>query len=230
MSGTEVFSDEPEDARERVMRAVFVVLREHGYAGLSIKRIADEVGMQKASIYHHYSDKDDLLFSFLEFVLELFETEFIQQSGMEPEEQLRKLIDRATLGGEATAPECAVESPDAVMDAFMIVRSQALHDDCYRGRITEVDERLREHLAGLVRGATDDARGETETETEAVEHAATSLQTMIAGAFFQRATSEEPDLEPVRQEAHAYLDRQIGTGSDEPSPGGSDRPAPPPED
>jgi AcrR family transcriptional regulator len=204
MSGTEVFSDEPEDARERVMRAVFVVLREHGYAGLSIKRIADEVGMQKASIYHHYSDKDDLLFSFLEFVLELFETEFIQQSTVGPEEQLRELIDRATLGGEATAPECAVESPDAVMDGFMIVRSQALHDDRYRERITEVDERLREHLAGLVRAATDDAA------EEEVEHVATSLQTMIAGAFFQRATSEEPDLEPVRQEAHAYLDRVLG--------------------
>jgi AcrR family transcriptional regulator len=204
MSGLELFGDEPEDSRERVMRAVFVVLRNHGYAGLSIKRIADEVGMQKASIYHHYSDKDDLLFSFLEFVLELFEREVIQQSDRRPGEQLRELVDRATLGAESTAVDCTAESADVVMEAFMIVRSQALHDARYRDRITEVDDRLREHLASLVREAIDD-------DHAAAEHVATSLQTMIAGAFFQRATARDPDLEPVRQDAHAYLDRHLGT-------------------
>jgi len=84
------------------------------------------------------------------------------------------------------------------------VRSQAVHDPAYRERITEVDEQLREHLANLVREAIDDAR------RDEVGHVATSLQTMIAGAFFQRTTAVDPDLEPVRQEAHAYLDRHLG--------------------
>lgn len=202
MSSTEVFGDEPEDPRERVMRAVFGLLREHGYAGLSIKRIADEVGMQKASLYHHYSDKDDLLFSFLEFTLELFESEVIQQSEREPEEQLRDLIDRATLGAAGTPTDCDAERADVVMDAFMIVRSQAIHDARYRKRITEVDEQMRAHLASLIREAMDDGGPDA-------ERVATSLQTMIAGGFFQRTTAEDPDLEPVRQDAHAYLDRHL---------------------
>lgn len=41
------------------------------------------------------------------------------------------------------------------------------------------------------------------------ERVATSLQTTIAGAFFQRTTVEDPDLEPVRKDAHAYLDRYL---------------------
>lgn len=203
MSDTGLFGDEPGDARERVMQAVFVVLREHGYAGLSIKRIADEVGMEKASLYHHYSDKDDLLFSFLEFVLELFETEIIQRDDREPEEQLRELVDRATLGAERVSAGDDPERADAVTDAFMIVRSQAIHDPQYRERITEVDEQLREHIANLVGEAMDDTnRGDA-------DHVARSLQTMIAGAFFQRTTAVDPDLEPVRQDAHAYLDRYL---------------------
>jgi AcrR family transcriptional regulator len=205
MSLTELFGDEPEDSRERVMRGVFVVLRNHGYAGLSMKRIADEVGMQKASLYHYYSDKDDLLFSFLEFVLELFETEVVQQPEREPDEQLRELIDKATLGEGPASVDCETDRADIVMDAFMIVRSQAIHDAQYRKRITEVDEQLRAHLAGLVREAID------EPQRDDAEHVATSLQTTIAGAFFQRTTAEDPDLEPVRQDAHAYLDRYLGT-------------------
>ena len=203
MSDTELFGDEPDDARTRVMQAVFVVLQEHGYAGLSIKRIADEVGMQKASIYHHYSDKDDLLFSFLEFVLELFETEMIQRNDRDPEEQLRELVDRATLGAGQVSAAGDPERAEAVTDAFMIVRSQAVHDPAYRERITEVDEQLREHLANLIREAIDDTR------RDEAGHVATSLQTMIAGTFFRRTTAVDPDLEPVRQEAHAYLDRHL---------------------
>lgn len=204
MNDTGLFGNEPDDARKRVMQAVFVVLQEHGYAGLSIKRIADEVGMEKASIYHHYSDKDDLLFSFLEFVLELFETEIIQRDDREPEEQLRELVDRATLGAERASAGGDPERADAVTDAFMIVRSQAIHDPEYRERITEVDEQLREHIASLVREAIDDTSGSD------AEHVARSLQTMIAGAFFQRTTAVDPDLEPVRQDARAYLDRHLG--------------------
>ncbi len=203
MSGTELFGDEPDDTRERVMRGVFVVLREHGYAGLSIKRIANEVGMEKASIYHHYSDKDDLLFSFLEFVLDLFEREVIQQPDREPEEQLRELVETATLGAERASAGGDPQRADAVTDGFMIVRSQAIHDAQYRERITEVDEQLREHLANLARAAIDD------THREDAEHVASSLQTTIEGAFFRRATTVDPDLEAVRQDAHAYLDRYV---------------------
>ena len=204
MNNAGPFGEEPDDTRERVMRAVLVVLRRHGYAGLSIKRIADEAGLEKASIYHHYSDKDDLLFSFLEFVLGLFEREIIQQPDRKPEDQLRELIDKATLGAERASTACDPERAETVTDAFMIVRSQAIHDGQYRDRITEVDEQLREHLADLTRAAMDGERRDN------ADHVATSLQTMIAGAFFQRTTALNPDLDPVRQDAHAYLDRHLG--------------------
>ncbi|ESS04481.1 MAG: transcriptional regulator, partial [uncultured archaeon A07HR67] len=196
--------EEPDNTRERVMRAVLVVLRRHGYAGLSIKRIADEAGLEKASIYHHYSDKDDLLFSFLEFVLGLFEREIIQQPGRKPEDQLRELIDRATLGAERASTARNPERAGTVTEAFMIVRSQAIHDRQYRDRITEVDEQLREHLADLTRAAMDDQRQDN------ADHVATSLQTMMAGAFFQRTTAVDPNLDPARRDAHAYLDRHLG--------------------
>ncbi len=48
-------------ARARILDVAASLFLEQGYEAASLRRIADEVGIQAASIYHHFTSKEDLL-------------------------------------------------------------------------------------------------------------------------------------------------------------------------
>lgn len=48
-------------AREEILDAAAELFTNHGYASTSTRRIADEVGVRQASLYHHFATKDDIL-------------------------------------------------------------------------------------------------------------------------------------------------------------------------
>jgi len=47
--------------RDRILDEAAALFLEHGYGATSVRRIAEAVGMQAASIYHHFSSKEELL-------------------------------------------------------------------------------------------------------------------------------------------------------------------------
>jgi AcrR family transcriptional regulator len=50
------------DARERlVVETADFLLREHGYLGLNLDEVAERVEYSKATLYHHFSSKEDLV-------------------------------------------------------------------------------------------------------------------------------------------------------------------------
>lgn len=55
--------------RGDIVAAAATVFRRHGYRGASLNDIADVVGIQKASLYHHIASKEELLLGVLENVL-----------------------------------------------------------------------------------------------------------------------------------------------------------------
>ena len=52
------------DAQEEIMSATYEALCEHGYAALTVERIASELGKSTAAIHYHYETKDELLVAF----------------------------------------------------------------------------------------------------------------------------------------------------------------------
>ncbi|CKI13416.1 transcriptional regulator AmtR [Mycolicibacterium smegmatis] len=48
-------------AREEILDAAAELFTTHGYGSTSTRRIADEVGVRQASLYHHFATKDDIL-------------------------------------------------------------------------------------------------------------------------------------------------------------------------
>lgn len=48
-------------AREEILDAAAELFTSRGYASTSTRRIADEVGVRQASLYHHFATKDDIL-------------------------------------------------------------------------------------------------------------------------------------------------------------------------
>lgn len=45
---------------ERILREAPALFTAHGYASVSMQQIADAAGVNKATLYHHFRDKEDL--------------------------------------------------------------------------------------------------------------------------------------------------------------------------
>lgn len=58
--GTRVAAEKPARGRDRILAAAFRQFSELGYSGVSMQQIADAAGVTKATLYHHFQDKEDL--------------------------------------------------------------------------------------------------------------------------------------------------------------------------
>jgi AcrR family transcriptional regulator len=54
-----------EATRARILDAAAAMLREHGYAGTRLSKVAEAAGLQPGSLYYHFSSRDDLLATLL---------------------------------------------------------------------------------------------------------------------------------------------------------------------
>lgn len=57
-------------SRERVLRAAIAFADEHGVEALSMRKLADELGVQAMSLYNHVANKEDLLDGILDSALQ----------------------------------------------------------------------------------------------------------------------------------------------------------------
>jgi AcrR family transcriptional regulator len=55
-----------DSARERIRQAGIKLFSERGYHGTSVRELASHVGMEAASLYHHFPSKQDLLVHILD--------------------------------------------------------------------------------------------------------------------------------------------------------------------
>lgn len=53
-------------SKEKILDSATALIRKRGYDGVSIKDVADSVGLQKSSIYSHFSGKDELVVAILD--------------------------------------------------------------------------------------------------------------------------------------------------------------------
>lgn len=53
-------------SKQAILDAAQNLLAVHGYAGLSMRELASESGLAKATIYHHFQDKRDIFLNVLE--------------------------------------------------------------------------------------------------------------------------------------------------------------------
>ncbi|GAB4541631.1 MAG: TetR/AcrR family transcriptional regulator [Anaerolineales bacterium] len=91
--------------REDILDAAAQVFRQKGFHGASMSDIAETLGVQKASLYHHVSSKQEILLELLERALGLL-TEHIAQIAAQPlppDQKLRAMM-RAYLSDLAQNP------------------------------------------------------------------------------------------------------------------------------
>lgn len=80
--------------RADIVQAAAEVFRQKGYQAASMQDIADAVGLQKASLYHHITSKQDILLEILDHALDLLiaDLEQVLEQPAPPDEQLRRAM------------------------------------------------------------------------------------------------------------------------------------------
>lgn len=69
------------EARERVVNAALELFLQRGFADVSMQQIADDASITKATLYHHFRDKQDLYLAVMRKVFTQNFAEFFERIG-----------------------------------------------------------------------------------------------------------------------------------------------------
>jgi AcrR family transcriptional regulator len=80
--------------REGILEASARIFSEKGYHASSMRDIADAVNLQKASLYHHFDSKQEILIALLDHALDLINSklEAVLEQTISPDEKLRQAM------------------------------------------------------------------------------------------------------------------------------------------
>jgi AcrR family transcriptional regulator len=196
-------SDSPEKdwstAEEEIMEATYRALLNHGYADLSISRIADELGKSKAAIYYHYDTKDDLLVAFLEFAVDRFEETIDTETGNEPAADLEHVIEKLL-------PLQPDEEQRQLQAVLVGLRSQAVTNGVFREQFTQIDERLAATIRGIVDHGIEEDTFRDVDPSRVAEH----ILATVNGAMYGRATTDRKSAAAAaRVSLASYIDSEL---------------------
>lgn len=79
---------EPQDIRDHILQQSARLFVDRGYHGLSMRELAEAVGVSKAALYYHYRDKEDLFMAVLTSNLDRIE-QVINEARKAPSARLR---------------------------------------------------------------------------------------------------------------------------------------------
>jgi len=182
---------------EEIMRATYRALREHGYADLTIKRIAAEYGKSTAAVHYHYDTKEALLVAFLDYILNRFVASIREVETTDPEQRLTLLLDRLLL-----APQ---ENPDLSV-ALLEMRSQAPYNAAFAERFRQNDEHVRYLVKAVINHGIDEG---VFADVDA-DRVTRSLMTIVDGARTRSVVFDDIDeYERARLTAEEYVDAAL---------------------
>jgi AcrR family transcriptional regulator len=183
-------SADPDDA---IMRATYRALCEHGYADLTVQRIAEEYGKSTAAIHYHYETKEELLAAFLDYLLDRFVASVHEVETTDPDQRLELLLDQLLVDPE--------DHSDLLV-AMLEMRSQAPYQAAFAERFEQNDEYIRYMLRTVI----DHGINEGVFADADAEHVARALLTIVDGARTRAVVlDEEESLATARRAADEYV-------------------------
>ena len=159
------------DTRQRILDSAQRLTQTRSFHGFSFQDIADEVGVRKASLYHHFDSKDDVAVAMLKRAADWVRAELKKTEEREPKERLEAYFDifhqiygkgeRMCPGGSFAAVFDAVSSPvQTAVHRFAKMHvdwlEDVVRDGVEQGQFTIGDQRPRDvaaQIAAAVQGA-----------------------------------------------------------------------------
>ncbi|GGI96498.1 hypothetical protein GCM10008995_03200 [Halobellus salinus] len=195
------------DAPTEILDATHCALREHGYAEVTMRDIADKTDLSKAALHYHYDCKHDLLVAFLDHLYDRFEARIGDPDGDSPAERLHSLVDALLTEGS--------ENP-AFRTALLEIKAQAPYDDAFRDRLRRFDNAFSSRVRTLVADGV--ARGTFRDDVDP-DTVASALTTFVNGAQTRHVGVGHPPAQSATT-LHTYIDTALrprdepGDGSD----------------
>ncbi|MFB6192413.1 MAG: TetR family transcriptional regulator C-terminal domain-containing protein [Haloarculaceae archaeon] len=191
-------ADDRNPTQQAIMEATCEAMVTHGYADLTIQRIADCFPKSKSLLYYHYDAKADIILDFLSYLLDEFERELDADQPAEPREALEEVFD-------LLAPRTLDDDERALRVAMIELQAQAARDEQFRERYADLTAGLR---AALRRAVADGVEAGVFRSVDP-DREATHLFSMLLGASVQQATVDPDATERVRAVIDDYVERAL---------------------
>ncbi|MFO7793589.1 MAG: TetR/AcrR family transcriptional regulator [Candidatus Nanohaloarchaea archaeon] len=171
------------DSKEEIMNSTYIALCKHGYADLTIEKIAEESEKGKSNIYYHFDDKKALILDFLDFMKDNLEQEFESLNSSSPEENFDELLDMM-LGVED-------EEMWDFHRALMEIQGRAQYDEDFEQKFRELDEIVLSKFKENLR----------EMNVESPEDQAEIIVSTVQGALSRKLTLKNQEgLKKIKEE------------------------------
>ncbi|GAB7118256.1 TetR family transcriptional regulator C-terminal domain-containing protein [Natrinema sp. JCM 9743] len=181
-----------------LMDATYGALCKHGYAELTMQDIAEESSKSKGTLHYHFEGKQDLLESFLAFLLNRFEERTRTIPGETPTERLHEFLDELLT---PTDEESAEEFRTAILE----IKAQSPYNEAYREQLAEFDRALHERLASLVADGLE--AGEFRADVDPDETA--DFLVTVSNGSETRAAAVDRSPERTKRHVHQYIDEYL---------------------
>jgi len=184
------------ETKSEIIDATNRVLCKHGYAGLTIQKIADESSMTTAAIHYHFDTKEELLNVFLDNLIDRFESKLASEA-TDPRDRLTAFLDAVFTSSNPDA--------DGFPVAMMELKSQAPFQRLFRERFLDLDDMTCEIVAGIVADGIDEGHFEATDPNEVAK----LVTTTINGAHARKVALGEP-LDETRHILENTLELHLG--------------------
>jgi len=93
MNGS-IFSRAEETKKNKIIMTCLRIVDKHGIKGLTVARIAKEVGFAESALYRHFKSKKEIIELILDESLTMAQAQYkaIKKAGRDPRQQLRQLL------------------------------------------------------------------------------------------------------------------------------------------
>ncbi|HEY7850196.1 MAG TPA: TetR/AcrR family transcriptional regulator [Ktedonobacterales bacterium] len=211
------------DTRERILQVAEQLYYAGGYEHINLQVIADQIGVSKTALFHHFKNKQELFFETLLHMLARYHALFaeaLESEGQSLRERLRQIMQGLTQQGSfdmtrfsreeygLLSPEQQVEVERAWRASLFDVVHRLLEDGVRRGELRQIDVRLSTyvfmHLCLLLPRAGSPLQARlTTTREEEVAASATANRVIDALLdLYLSGVGRAPTASPATEDAH----------------------------
>jgi TetR/AcrR family transcriptional regulator, transcriptional repressor for nem operon len=175
------------NTRDKILNSAQSLIQTRSFEGFSFQDIADQVGIRKASLYHHFPSKDDVALAVLERATDWVRAQMAKTEKQEPNKRLDAYFDTFRIIHGKGERMCPGGSFGAVFGAVSPRVQAALH------RFARVHLDL---LEGIVREGME--CGQFKIGDQRPRDVATQIAASVQGALLvSRITSDPYILDEV---------------------------------
>ena len=138
--------DDRTDTERELMDATGAALAEHGVAGVTTQKIADEWGRAQSLVHYYHDTKEDLVVAYIETLRERARGDYAERDDDPPLDR----IEWAVADGLEYHPDGSQQ-----VNALYDLHGEAPHNDRYRAALNDFETDGREFLEDAVRDGID---------------------------------------------------------------------------